>query len=113
MIQPPQPDFDHLSLREIGATLSGSLFMGVTRFLYLLRRGRKFKWFDLIAEPCFAVTAGMLVWLLCEATGVPDLIQLLMSQLGAWGGPKTIQVLELRYFSENFDKRPKGPDTTS
>lgn len=113
MAQPPLPDFDHLSLREIGATIYGSLFMGVTRFLFLLRKGRKFKWFDLIAEPCFAVAAGMLVWLMCEAMSVPDLMQLLMSQLGAWGGPKTIQVLEIKYLTDRIDKSPKGPDSTS
>lgn len=87
--------------------------MGITRFLYLLRRGRKFKWFDLIAEPCFAVTAGMLTWLLGETVGVPDLMQLLLSQLGAWGGPKTIQLLEIRYLGRDLEKLPKGPDTTS
>lgn len=87
--------------------------MGLTRFLYLLRKGRKFKWFDLTAEPCFAVAAGMLVWVAGEALGVPDLFQLLLSQLGAWGGPKTIQLLELKYLGKELEKLPKGPDTTS
>lgn len=97
-----QPDFDHVSRPEALTALFGSLIMGITRFLYLLRKGRKFKWFDVIAEPCFAIVAGMLVWLMAEAAEVPDLMQLLLSQLGAWGGPKTIQLLELRLLGKEF-----------
>lgn len=84
--------------------------MGFIRFLYLIRKGRKFKWFDFIAEPSFAVAGGMIVWLLCEATSVPDVMQLLLSQLGAWGGPKTIQMLEVRYLGE-FRRKGDSPQS--
>ena len=104
----PQPDFEHISSSEVLVTTGGSIFMGFIRFLYLTRKGRKFKWFDFIAEPCFAVAAGMLVWLVCEATEVPDIMQLLLSQIGAWGGPKTIQLLEIRYLGEL--KKPQSPE---
>lgn len=73
------------------------MFIGFVRFLYLLRRGRRFKWFDLILEPCLAIMGGMMVWALCEASKTPDLLQVVMSQLGAWGGPRTIHVLEVKY----------------
>ena len=104
----PQPDFDHISRPEAVTALLGSLVMGITRFFYLLRKGRKFKWFDLIAEPCFAIVAGMLVWLMAEATEMPDLMQLLLSQLGAWGGPKTIQALELRFLGKELQPPPQS-----
>lgn len=103
-------DFDHISTKEVGVTIIGSLVMGLTRFLYLLKRGRRFRWFDLLAEPCFAIVGGMLVWLMCEVLETPDLMQLLMSQLGAWGGPRTIHMLEKKYMGGS---RRSDPPTGS
>lgn len=90
-------DPHEIDFKEAIATAGGAMFVGLVRFLFLLRRGRRFKWFDLVLEPCLAIMGGMMTWAICEATKTPDLLQVVMSQLGAWGGPRTIHVLELKY----------------
>lgn len=77
-----------------------SAFIGVVRMLYMIRKGRKFMWFDLMLEPCLAVMGGMMVWGLTEVTSAPDVVQGVLTSLGAWGGPRTIQWLETKYFPD-------------
>lgn len=90
-------DWGDINLWEvITATLTAG-GVGMIRFLMLLRKGRKLRWFDFLLEPCLAIFAGMLVWGLSEMVHTPDLMQLVLSNLGAWGGPKTIQALEVKY----------------
>lgn len=90
-------DFDNINALEALGVAGGAFFVGVIRFLYLLQRGRKFKWFDLVLEPCLAVIGGMMIWALAEAAQTPDLVQTVLSQIGAWGGPRTIHMLEMKY----------------
>ncbi len=102
-------DFDGVNPWEVIGTIVASAFLGMVRFLYLLRRGRKFKWFDLILEPCLAIIGGLLMWAVNEATKTPDLVQAVMTSLGAWGGPRTIHYLELKYMggTRTDDSRSK------
>jgi hypothetical protein len=102
-------EFKDIHLPEALGTAGGALFVGLIRFLYLLQRGRKFKWFDLILEPCLAIFGGMLVWALGEVANTPDLMQMVLSQIGAWGGPRTIHLLEVKYMggSRRSDREPK------
>lgn len=90
-------DWGDVNLRELFGVIGMSAFVGVVRFLYLLRRGRKFKWFDLILEPCLAIIAGLMVWAVGSLTDMPLMMQLVLSNLGAWGGPRTIHWMERRY----------------
>lgn len=74
-----------------------SASIGFVRFLYLLRRGRKYKMLDVFLEPLLAVIGGLLIWLLCLYWGFPDVIRAVMTSLGAWGGPRTIHLLEKKW----------------
>lgn len=95
---------------EVWSTASGSFVVGLVRALYLIRRGRKFRLLDIILEPCLAVLAGMMIWALTEYTGTPDIIQGVMTSLGAWGGPKTIHWLELKYMGGTRDTDTKSSE---
>lgn len=75
----------------------GTAVIGLTHALYMIRRGRRFRWLDLLLEPLLAVLAGMMIWGLLEVTSAPDILQGVMTSLAAWGGPKTIHWLELKY----------------
>lgn len=90
-------------------TIGISASIGFVRFLYLLRRGRRFVWFDAILEPCMAVIAGMLVWGLAEITNMPGIMKTVLASLASWGGPKTIHMLELKYLGG----RKKGDPPTA
>lgn len=90
-------DWGDVNFQEVGMTISVSAMIGLTRFLYLLRRGRKFVWFDIILEPCLAVIGGMLIWGLATLAGMPGIMVTVLASLGSWGGPKTIHRLELKY----------------
>lgn len=90
-------DWGDVNVWEALTAAGTAASVGMMRFLLLLRKGRKLKWFDYVLEPALAIFAGMLVWGLTELVSTPDLMQLVMSNLGAWGGPKTIQALEMKY----------------
>lgn len=90
-------DFGDVNWGEILGAAVMSASLGLVHALYLIRRGRKFRWLDLLLEPSLAVIGGMMVWALTEVTSAPDLVQAVLMSLGAWGGPKTIHILELRY----------------
>ncbi len=91
-------------------TIGISVGIGLTRMLYLLRKGRrKFVWFDLVLEPCLAVFAGMLIWSLAEVTGAPGIMKSILASLGSWGGPKTIHWAERKYLGGSRE----GDETTS
>jgi LydA holin phage, holin superfamily III len=96
---PPSHDGSWASVNwaEVWASVGTSGIIGLVRCLYLVRRGRRFKWLDVALEPCLAVLAGMLIWALTEYTNTPDIFQGALTSLGAWGGPKTIHWLELKY----------------
>lgn len=96
---------------EVGYTAASSFIVGLLRALYLIRRGRRFRWLDLVLEPCLAVFAGLMIWALASVTGTPDVIRAVLTSLGAWGGPKTIHLLEIRYLggSRITDNAPLGP----
>lgn len=90
-------DFSEINWSEVLGAAAMCATVGMFRALYLIRKGREFKWFDMLLEPCLAVFGGMCMWGLTEVTPSPDTVQAVMTSLGAWGGPKTIQWLELKY----------------
>lgn len=90
-------DWGDVNPNEVIMTLGISAAIGITRLLYLVRRGRSFVWFDIILEPCLAVLGGMLVWGVATVAGLPGIMVTILASLGSWGGPKTIHMLELKY----------------
>ena len=97
---PPNPhdgSWASVNWSEVMAAIAGSAIVGLIRTMELIRRGREFRWIDIILEPCMAVIAGMMVWAAAESVGTPDVFKAMLVSLGAWGGPKTIQYLEIKY----------------
>lgn len=90
-------DWDSINWNEFWGAITMTMFVGLVRFLYLLRKGRKFKLFDLLLEPSLALIAGMSMWGVAEVSTLPDVLQAVMTSLGAWGGPRTIAYLEVKY----------------
>lgn len=90
-------DWNDVDLREFLGAVGVSISIGLVRFLYLLRRGRQFHWFDVVLEPALAVFGGLCMWALMEVSAAPDMLQAVITSLGAWGGPRTIHWLEVRY----------------
>lgn len=90
-------DWASVNWQEVTLVASCSAAIGILRLLYLLRRGRQFSWFDVVLEPCLAVFGGMLAWGVLEVTSSPDVLQVVITSLGAWGGPRTIHYFEKRY----------------
>ena len=86
-----------------------SMTLGVIHFLYMIRKGRRFRYLDLVLEPSLAIVGGVLVWILTEYDGVPDLIQAVATSLGAWGGPRTIHYLEMKFLGGS--RRDDSGDT--
>lgn len=103
-------DFDGISWSEVLGATAMCASVGMIRALYMIRRGRKFRAFDFLLEPCLAVVGGMCMWGLIEVTSAPDSVQAVMTSLGAWGGPKTIQWLELRYLGGRRKTDSKGDE---
>lgn len=105
-------DFDDVSWVEALGAFSMSAAVGIVHALYLVRQGRRFKWVDMFLEPLLAVMGGMGLWAIAETVGAPDLIQGLLTSLGAWGGPKTIHQLEVKYLggSRKDDQLTKDTD---
>lgn len=97
-------DFQNVSIKEVATVVAASASMGFVRFLYLLRQGRRFVWFDVLLEPCLAVVGGMLMWGVNEATGTPDIMQAVLTCLGAWGGPRTIHWMEKKHMPKDEEK---------
>lgn len=93
-----QPDWKDVNLWELGGSALVSFGVGMLRLLVFIREKRRVKWVDVMIEPGLAVFAGCLVWLLAEHMRAPELIQTALVSLGAWGGPRTIHMLELKYF---------------
>ena len=81
------------------------------RLLTLLRDKRNIRWVDVILEPAVAVFAGMCAWALAEVTNTPDVLQAVMTSIGAWSGPRFIHKLEVRYFGGT--RRHDSNDTTN
>ena len=96
---PPPPhdgSWSSVNWTEVLGIVASSAVIGLTRAMYLIRRGRKFRWLDIALEPSLAVFAGMLVYLILSATQTPDVVRAAFVSLGAWGGPKTIHWAELK-----------------
>lgn len=90
-------DWADVNLHELWVTVGITAVIGLTRLLFLIRKGRKFIWVDLILEPLLAVIAGMLMWGLATLAGLPGIMVTVLASLGSWGGPKTITMLEAKY----------------
>jgi hypothetical protein len=60
----------------------------------MLRRGRKYHWFDLVLEGCIAIIFGMIVWKSLEIIVAYEWIQASLAILAGWGAPKSLHALE-------------------
>ena len=96
-------DWHEINIHEVFTTMGITASLGLVRFVYLIRKGRRFTWFDMFLEPCLAVFAGLLVWGITEVSNMPDILQQVFAALGSWGAPKTIAFLETKYFG---NKKP-------
>lgn len=85
-----------INLHELGIVMSISFVIGITRVLQMIRKGRQVRWFDWIIEIVVVLLAGGGTWALFEVTATPDILQLVASWIGAWGGPRTLHWLEYR-----------------
>lgn len=90
-------DFSDVNWAEALGAFAMSASVGIVHALYMIRRGRKFKWFDMLLEPLLAVMGGMILWAIGEVATVPDIMQAVLTSLGAWGGPRTIHAMEVKY----------------
>lgn len=95
---------------EVVYTALGAAFVGFVHALYMLQKGRRFRVLDFCLEPLMAILAGMMVWGMLKVTGMPDVLQGVMTSLGAWGGPKTIHWLELKYLGGTRHYDTNVPD---
>lgn len=93
----PEPTFKDLNLHELLVGAGASFFVGMIRLLMLIRSAKKVRIVDVFLEPTLAVLAGVLTWLVSEVSQVPDTLQVVLTSLGAWGGPRTMQALETKY----------------
>lgn len=75
-----------------------SAMVGFVHALLIARRAKRIRLFDLILEPMMAMIGGMLIWSLTIEISMPDVMHAALTSLGAWGGPRTIHVLERKYF---------------
>ena len=93
----------------LGAIISAGA-IGMIRVLYFIRKGRTFRWIDVVLEPSMAILGGLLVWMILEEATAPDLMQAVMTSLGAWGGPRTIHWLEQKYLGgSRFTNKETAP----
>lgn len=97
-------DLDKLSNTEIVVATSASAAVGLIRLLHYVRKGRTLKFVDVLFEPLVAVFAGLCAWGLTEVTNVPDVLQAVMTSVGAWAGPRLINNLEKKYFGTSEDE---------
>lgn len=100
--------FDAINWWEFFTAAAVSAGVGMIKVLQLLRSRRKFRWIDALFEPAIAIFAGMLVWGVSEVVDMPDVLQTVLTSLGAWGGPRTIHNLERKYLggSRSSDTAP-------
>lgn len=89
--------FDSVNWWEFATATAVSAGVGMIKVLQIIRARKQFRWIDALFEPAIAVFAGLLVWGLGEWQSVPDVLQSVLTSLGAWGGPRTIHKLERKY----------------
>lgn len=94
----PSGDWGKVDLGELLGSALISLGVGMIRLLMYIRNHRHVTWVSVLLEPSLAIFAGMALWALTEYANTPDLVQAVMTSIGAWGGPRTIHGLERRYF---------------
>lgn len=102
-------DLDKISNTELVVATSASAAVGIIRLLSAIRKGRRLKVVDVLFEPLVAVFAGLCAWGMTEVTNVPDILQTVMTSVGAWAGPRLINTLERKYFgTSKADEGPKS-----
>ncbi len=107
--------WDKVNWQEVVGSAAVSLGVGMLRLLVLLRDKRKVRWVEAMLEPSLALFGGMLVWAVAEVASTPDVMQAALTSLGAWGGPRTIHLLEMKYFggSRRGDYTDEKPPTSN
>jgi hypothetical protein len=100
--------WEKVNVQEIigSAIIAGGV--GVIRFLMLVRKARRVRFVDVVLEPSIAIFAGMCAWALSEAAGTPDVLQSVVTSVGAWSGPRLIHNLEKKYFGGTRDSDDTG-----
>lgn len=99
-------DWSHIDWSEASAALLASFAVGVIRLAIAVRKARQVRIVDIIIEPGLAVIGGMTVWFLVEDTNASDSMQAALTSLGAFGGGKTLAMLERRYLKTESDSLP-------
>lgn len=89
--------WENVDIAEVVGSALISLGVGMIRFLMLVRQGRTVKWVDAVLEPSLALFGGLMAWALSEVANAPDVMQAVMTSLGAWAGPRFIRKMEIRY----------------
>lgn len=92
-----------VSFPEVMGAITVSVSIGFVKTLLLLRKAQSIRKVDWILEPSLAVVGGMMIWAITEWTDTPDLLQAVMTSLGAWGGPQVINALERKYLGPLTD----------
>lgn len=98
--------WDKVNWPELFGSAMVSAGVGLIRVLMLIRAGRRVRWVDVMLEPAIAVFAGMCAWALSEVANAPDVLQAVMTSIGAWSGPRFIRQLEKRYLGAARDTGP-------
>jgi glycopeptide antibiotics resistance protein len=98
--------FKDIHWNELLIGAGASLFVGLIRLLMLIRSAKKVRIVDILLEPLMAVLAGVLTWFVAEVSQVPDMLQVVLTSLGAWGGPRTMQALERKYLPKEPSDEP-------
>ena len=89
--------WEKVDINELLGSAAISLGVGVVRLLMVVRDARRqIRVVDVVLEPLMAVFGGMALWALAEHADTPDLVQAVMTSLGAWGGPQTVRKLEYK-----------------
>lgn len=76
-----------------------AVFGGFVSYLSKIKTGRKWKWTDLAIELITSSFAAVIVFLLCQSTGVPELAAVALSGISARFSDRAI-----RCFGKILDK---------
>jgi hypothetical protein len=106
-------DLGEIHWQEFFGVITMTASIGIIRVLLMIRRGRKVKLVDWALEPSLSTFGGLCIWGFAEVTSLPDVVQAVLTSLGAWGGIKLIHKLEVKYFggSRFGDLDPLEPRT--
>lgn len=105
--------WEKVNITEVIGSALISVGVGMIRLMMFIRLKRQVRFIDVLLEPSLAVLGGMVMWAIAEAAGAPDVIQSVVTSLGAWGGPHTLNRLEQKYLGERVIWTPENGNKDS